>query len=264
MDMPLDEPSFPVIRSTPLKEGSSLRRSQWANRLKQSMTPKKSKPKVIGDDESFMNLGKGSWGKSTIPAQGTPTSTPHEIATNKLTPGSSTRLRSQASKSLDQSPQPKCITAETYGRHSESRTSSRPMLAQSYSDPRADDRQTGSYNEYKSSLQSLIYLAENNPRHLVQLVDSLDENRHHSHTPAKQTGDKARPTRNSPSPPSPILKSPTFPPQTEYEYGHLVDPNSEEARRKRSSKLSSFFGEDGVDFTDPNVPPPRRRAARYD
>lgn len=86
-----------------------------------------------------------------------------------------------------------------------------------------------SYEAYERSLKGLLYLADNDPPSLDQLMDQLDESavpltRSQSTTPAR-------------SPTTSLFPEP--------------DPESFDARRKRTGKLSHFFGETGIDFSDP-------------
>ena len=241
IDMSMEDLSYPMIKSSILpREGGNILKGLWASKLKQSMSVSSGKVKrVIGDDESFVNFGSGrgggTWGRF-----------------NPLSGASAgpTRVQSDDSPLAAKSIKPTPLGDSRWNASDQS-TPSRP----SYNQAPHSTADPSSYDNYKQSFQGLLYLAENNPSQLVRLVDSLEDVRADtvpSHRPS-------RPDRDSPSPPSPILKSPTYPP--EESYFAVIDPNSEEARRKRVGKLSNFFGE-GLDFTSPSVP--LRQAIRYD
>ena len=98
------------------------------------------------------------------------------------------------------------------------------------------DRQSssGPYETYERSLKELLYLADNDPPSLDILMDELDDALPGSRLTRRKT--------ISPRSPSTSFFSPA--PQ-------VPDPDSYDARRKRTGKLSHFFGETGIDFTHP-------------
>jgi hypothetical protein len=88
----------------------------------------------------------------------------------------------------------------------------------------------GSYDAYEQSLAGLIYLADNDTATLDTLVDQLEID------PTSPTS----PTLAQAQAQTPI--SPSSPPP---------GPHTHEARRRRTGKLTHFFGETGIDFDDP-------------
>lgn len=106
------------------------------------------------------------------------------------------------------------------------------------SDAGSDAQSThDSYNTYERSLKELIYLADNDLPSLDQIIDQLDDT-------APRPSLTRRKTISPRSPSTSIFasSSPTTP---------TPDPDSYDARRKRTGKLSHFFGETGIDFSDP-------------
>lgn len=98
------------------------------------------------------------------------------------------------------------------------------------------DRQSSSapYETYERSLKELLYLADNDPPSLDILMDQLDDPLPGSRLTRRKTISPRSPSTSFfPSPPN------------------ILDPDSYDARRKRTGKLSHFFGETGIDFTDP-------------
>ncbi|ORX38417.1 hypothetical protein BD324DRAFT_355284 [Kockovaella imperatae] len=234
IDMSADDLSHPIIQdgTTPLKDGpgsGTLLKGPWATRFKQSISMSSSKPKgkaVHGDDESFVNFGHKAgvtWGKL------------NPLNVNSPVPQRSraeeTSIRPKISAPMLQTPEPSSLS---------------PSIV------------AGTFNQYKQSLQGLLFLAENNPSRLARMVDSLDHDLPSVPSPRDPWAPKRppRPDRGSPSPPSPIIHSPTLPPPESSE------EDAVRINRKRSEKLTNFFGE-GLDFTDPNISR-RRLAARYD
>ncbi|KAK4685630.1 hypothetical protein P7C73_g4512, partial [Tremellales sp. Uapishka_1] len=93
------------------------------------------------------------------------------------------------------------------------------------------------FEAYQESLKNLLYLVDHDQTRLSTIIDSLDE-------PFEWDNYAS----------SPIPPSPTTPQSLED-----PDPNSHAARRRRTGKLSQFFGETGIDFTQP---PPQRLPER--
>lgn len=165
--------------------------------------------------------------------------------------------------------------------------------------PSASDR-NGVVDAINISLQALLHLAENHPQQLDEIVDAiadgdLTEPSSPPTWPKRAPISPPRPYRSStasefeilprgsssPSPPSPILQTPHPPPPTRP--AHAIDhtllspvldtnpspsvsqayfnPNSRELRRKRTGKLSHFFGE-SIDFDRPPPLPPKRKSRK--
>lgn len=92
----------------------------------------------------------------------------------------------------------------------------------------------GSFEAYERSLKGLLYLVEHDQPSLDNLMDQLDD--------TARSKPLIRSKSISPKSPSvSFFPGPGSPP----------DPWSHGARRKRTGKLSHFFGETGIDFTDP-------------
>lgn len=91
-----------------------------------------------------------------------------------------------------------------------------------------------SFDAYQRSIEGLLYLAEHDQARLGSLVDALNE-------PSDEIAADAVPSPTWTQP----RYDPTSPP--------VIDPQSHSARRRRTGKLSQFFGEAGVDFTDPDA-----------
>lgn len=90
----------------------------------------------------------------------------------------------------------------------------------------------GSFEAYERSLKGLLYLVEYDPPSLDNLMDQLDDT-----------------TR-----PIPLTRSKSISPKSpsaSFFAGSTPDPDSHGARRKRTGKLTHFFGETGIDFDDP-------------
>ncbi|WVQ80163.1 hypothetical protein IAT38_002268 [Cryptococcus sp. DSM 104549] len=150
------------------------------------------------------------------------------------------------------------------------------------------------YDAYASSLQGLLYLMDNDQTKLAQVMDSLaatgtSPSRGLDDSPSRQpptpTGKSSihSSRTGTPSPPSPLLDSPKSSRYPEgYDFLDMdpeeyyakeekamgaggaggADPQSHSARRRRTGKLSQFFGE-SVDLTkspeDLAMTPPRSR-----
>ena len=93
----------------------------------------------------------------------------------------------------------------------------------------------GPYETYERSLKELLYLADNDPPSLDRLMDQLDDTLPGSRLTRRKTISPRSPATSI------FASSPT----------HIPDPDSYDARRKRTGKLSHFFGETGIDFTAP-------------
>jgi hypothetical protein len=185
----------------------------------------------------------------------------------------------------------------------------------------------GEYQTYHASLQNLLHLVETDRARLTSIVDSLEpsnSSQHGTGTAGGQSGiafpgvtggaggtirargqvlndgaghgytssveSRMTADRGSSSPPSPALRSPSFPARQQSpqisNHDHVqcdsdhndddyserqhkatanvdddvdvdigFDPNSRAARRKRTGKLTSFFGESSINFADPHPPP---------
>jgi len=113
------------------------------------------------------------------------------------------------------------------------------------SPPDVVQRSSAQYEKYQTSLQNLIYLVENDPSRLSDILDSLDE----TDFPGLQQDTQ----RDSPylqqdagrdSPISPLLVSPLTPfiptLSTSYENG---TPETKLKNLRSNKKLSHFFGE---------------------
>lgn len=138
------------------------------------------------------------------------------------------------------------------------------------------------------SLQGMVYLAKHDPSKLDQIVDTLAEESPSSSRPASPGLPASLPL----SPPRPYRastsssfevysksRSPTTPPRPSRLVGHqtyfpslddlpspeveqvALDPSSHDARRRRSGKLSHFFGE-MVDFERPPPMPPKKKTKK--
>jgi hypothetical protein len=83
-------------------------------------------------------------------------------------------------------------------------------------------------------LKELLYLADNDPPSLDQIMDQLDDTLSGSTLTRRKTISPKSPSTSI------FATSPNGP-----------DPDSYDARRKRTGKLSHFFGETGIDFTHP-------------
>jgi hypothetical protein len=102
-----------------------------------------------------------------------------------------------------------------------------------------------SFEAFQQSLQKLIHLAERDPTALVDLFEELEEDV----TPKPITEEWASAWPMTPKS-SAAVTYPVSPTSTLSSDG-AVDPGSHAARRRRKSKLTQFFGETNVDFSDP-------------
>jgi len=152
--------------------------------------------------------------------------------------------------------------------------------------------------EIDRSLQCLLFLAEHDPQQLAEIADAIaDDVMFDSPLPSLLEVTPVSPPRPyrsstapdfevmpshsaSPSPPSPILQSPhsshtrpshatdhtMFSPSRDADPSptlsqYRFDPNSHAARRKRTGKLSHFFGE-SIDFDKPPPPLPKSKTRK--
>ncbi|KAL7422428.1 hypothetical protein Q5752_003076 [Cryptotrichosporon argae] len=146
-----------------------------------------------------------------------------------------------------------------------------------------------SYDAYRDSLKGLIYMVEHDRDRLTSIVDELvdpaDATFGHAHMLSFASRTSQERYGATPSPPSPRLQSPlsltgdgigAYHDPADVDMASSdpdaasadtmaeldLDPSSPAARRRRTGKLSHFFGEAGVDFTADAPPPPPASGAR--
>ena len=232
-----DEVSFFEMEETPSSPLQRVRhnvaalrspvKGDWTTRLKRSMSKSRQiEPRRQAGEESFINFAK--------PPAGFHHSSSLSKSTSKKLPRLPDELEarhaplSPSHRHADSDPSPSGIVAQQAWR--------------------------GFERDYSQSSQGLIYLADNDLDHVGEVKEALDESKtaHSSSAPATPIRPWVNRTVNDQAlRPSQSMKNSS---------PRELARGSSPTRRRRAEKLAHFFGEDGIDFTAPNVPAPRLRA----
>jgi hypothetical protein len=125
------------------------------------------------------------------------------------------------------------------------------------------DTPSNTFRQLNQSLQGLLYLAENDPGQLAKIVDRLSvhdgelEDHNPRVSPQSSTasqGNMATNTQHN------VARSGEDD-NNDIEPEHRTDTRSRAARRRRTEKLSQFFGETNFDSTPPPPTPSQRSGA---
>ncbi|ORY35738.1 hypothetical protein BCR39DRAFT_511836 [Naematelia encephala] len=189
--------------------------ASWANKFKQGMSIRERKPKFMSDSSSsFLDMrGSPAGAKSGSAAV-------NEASIEGMSEGEKTAARRKAHKLEqvfgDTPPQDMFLSTHHVQRPPvplrQTSSESKILLANQTVTSTLEQP----LSSYTQSIEGLLYLAENDHSRFADLLDSLD------------------PSSSSSPPPSPT-----------------PSVKSHAARRRRTGKLSHFFGETGVDFDNP-------------
>ncbi|WWC93470.1 hypothetical protein V866_000305 [Kwoniella sp. B9012] len=262
--------------------------SKWSSRLKVPLNSSSFKKKassssvqLVADDQSFIDLSesrsKGGMSREEKSLARKRAAKLEQVLGDKPPPEylhhqstTSTPLHSpvpQPRARLGRTPTPPAGTGDT-------------VRAQ----PAGNSADRGSaYDAYVASLEGLLYLVENDQSKLGEMMDTISmvsppisPTRSQSHGPSgghnhSKSLDSNGSRIKTPSPPSPLIDSPQSPKSFDRvdKYDHLdfdeggleevgVDRESHQARRRRTGKLSQFFGESiNINIPHDELPPPR-------
>ncbi|WWD02271.1 hypothetical protein V865_000310 [Kwoniella europaea PYCC6329] len=264
--------------------------SKWSSRLKVPLNSSSFKKKansssvqLVADDQSFIDLSesrsKGGMSREEKSLARKRAAKLEQVLGDKPPPEylhhqstTSTPLHSpvpQPRAHLDRTPTPPKGMGNT----------ARPQPAGNSAD------RGSAYDAYVASLEGLLYLVENDQSKLGEMMDTISmvsppisPTRSQSHGPFgghnhSKSLDSDGSRIKTPSPPSPLIDSPQSPKSfdRDHKYDHLdfdednveevgpgVDRESHQARRRRTGKLSQFFGESiNINIPHDEMPPPR-------
>ena len=224
------------------ENAKTLGGATWS-RLKQ-MT--KTGQKKTGVQESFMNFGLGGEERMTGQEKSMARRRAQKLEQVSLDPELSEHHLTREMfgdappKDLFVTPSIKTVR----GSPSPSPHSSHASIGSTQSSPAApySMRQADLSEAYQQSLQALSHLAQNDAARLGTMLDALSD-------PSQSYAPQARLHHPSLSVDSMLPRTPTSP-ETFLDLSEM-DPHSHSARRRRTGKLSQFFGETGVDFQNP-------------
>nr|XP_019044812.1 hypothetical protein I302_06726 [Kwoniella bestiolae CBS 10118]OCF23742.1 hypothetical protein I302_06726 [Kwoniella bestiolae CBS 10118] len=254
--------------------------TKWSSRLKVPLRKKGSSTStstlVVADDQSFIDLSesrsKAGLTREEKSAARKRAAKLEQVLGDKPPPeylhnqsASSTPLHSPSPRSRSQSHPARTPTPPTG-------STARPTITGMNQD------RGSAYDAYVASLEGLLYLVENDQSKLGEMMDSISlispptsptrpsgPGSQQGHGYSKSVDSNTSTSRiKTPSPPSPLIDSPQSPRSYDRPVDFLefeedeVDRESHQARRRRTGKLSQFFGEN-VNISVPfdELPPPR-------